>query len=182
MAALGVPRERVHTGKTLNLCSLFGAWFPHPAVSRATRRRFSRGGLTSGTSEQGHTGAGMGQGDSASMHPRTPLRTQLCPCGGANSRHSRESSAESRSCHLLHLAPQRAGGSPAPSHWPYCYSQSSRAASSKSRVLWFRRGDEDMSKAKDMPSEGGLSSSRGRGVEGAAKSRQPGRWCQQRRG
>lgn len=26
----GVPRERAHTGETLNLCSLFAAWFPRP--------------------------------------------------------------------------------------------------------------------------------------------------------
>lgn len=32
-ATPGICRERAHTGKTLNLCSLFGAWFPRP-VSR----------------------------------------------------------------------------------------------------------------------------------------------------
>lgn len=26
----GVPRERAHTSETLNLCSLFAAWLPHP--------------------------------------------------------------------------------------------------------------------------------------------------------
>lgn len=130
----------------------------------------------------------MGQGAPPPCIPIVPVGTRLCPSRAVNTGHhqrwSRESSMESRNCHLLCPTHRDSGEGLGPqplSNSPYCYGQSSRAAGRDSGLRRFGTGDEDVSEAKDPPSEGGLMSL-GRGKEGAAVSGQPGRWCQQRRG
>lgn len=110
-AAPGVPRERAHAGKTLNLCSLFGACFPRPVSrthrERAVRRRFSRGDLNTGSALRRQSGAKLegvwGRGAPPSHIPKIPLGTRLWPSHGANTRHPATTSADPGK------APSRAG-------------------------------------------------------------------------
>lgn len=193
-AAPGVPSKSAQTDKTLNLCSLFGAWFPHP-VSRALQRRFSRGDLNMGSALRKQSGARpegvWGRGGTSSMHPQIPLRdTALSRPRGehqaprCHQHRSWESSVKSRNCHLLHPAPQRGwGGGRAPSPSPTRLIAIVRAAERPGGAQEFAvlgEGSRTCPKPRIRRQEGGLSSFWGR--EGAAVSGQPGRWCQQRRG
>lgn len=130
----------------------------------------------------------MGQGGTSSMHPHSPLGDTALPQPWGE--HRAPPALVPGKLHGERELPpppsrpqgHRGGAGPQPlSNSPYCYGQSSRAAGRGSGLRRFGRGDEDMSEAKDPPSEGGLMSL-GRGKEGAADSGQLGRWCQQRRG
>lgn len=115
----------------------------------------------------------MGQGDTSSTHPQTPLGDRALPRlqgeHQAPHRHqhrSRESSVESRNCHLFHPAPQRRrGGGRAPSPSPTRLIAIVRAAERPGGIQEFAvlgEGTRTCPKPRIRHQEGGLSSFWGR--------------------
>lgn len=153
------PQQKGNTGKTLNLSSLFGAWFPHPALRGRRGKECHRKDLNTGSVPRRQSGAeqrAVRWGGTSSTHPQSPpMGPQLCPRQGAAAGIC--CNQHRRSCALLRHAVTPGTGSPcgcSQPNSPYCYSRSSRAAGRNSTVHCFRRGDEDVSEAEDSPSGG----------------------------